>query len=148
MHLDQRVPDRVHGGSGKHREKDEKRHRGLSDLPSPKAFRGRCRPEPGSAEHRRIVGSTPYHRGAAYLDGFVDAAAVASEPAGDFHTHVKTIDGKVTKRRLDHCFVGGMLAGRVRSVSADIGELASDHFPLRIDIDLETPGIASGLAGR
>ncbi|TIV47600.1 MAG: EEP domain-containing protein, partial [Mesorhizobium sp.] len=47
----------------------------------------------------------------------------------------------------DHCFVGGMLAGRVRSVSADIGEVASDHFPLRVDIDLETPGIASGFAG-
>ena len=95
--------------------------------------------EPGSAEHGRIVGSTPHHRGAAYLDGFVDAAAVASEPVADFHTHVKTIDGRLAKRRLDHCFVGGMLAGRVRSVSADIGEVASDHFPLRVDIDLETP---------
>ena len=42
------------------------------------------------------------------------------------------------------CFVGGMLAARVRSVSADIGEVASDHFPLRVDIDLETPGLASG----
>jgi endonuclease/exonuclease/phosphatase family metal-dependent hydrolase len=94
--------------------------------------------EPDSAEYRRIVGSTPYHRGAAYRDGFVDAAAVASEPGEDFHTHVKTIDGRLTKRRLDHCFVGGMFAGRVRSVSADIGEVASDHFPLRIDIDLET----------
>ena len=104
--------------------------------------------EPGSAEYRRIVGSTPYHRGAAYLDGFVDAAAVASEPAADFHTHVKTIDGKLTKRRLDHCFVGGMFAGRVRSVSADIGEVASDHFPLRIDIDLETSGIATISGGR
>ncbi|MER8691309.1 endonuclease/exonuclease/phosphatase family protein [Mesorhizobium opportunistum] len=99
--------------------------------------------EPGSAEYRRIVGSTPYHRGAAYLDSFVDAAAVASEPVPDFHTHVKTIDGKLTNRRLDHCFVGGMFAGRVRSVGADIGEVASDHFPLRIDIDLETPGIAT-----
>ncbi|MER9946978.1 endonuclease/exonuclease/phosphatase family protein [Mesorhizobium sp. M0047] len=98
--------------------------------------------EPGSAEYRRIVGSTPYHRGAAYLDGFVDAAAIASEPAADFHTHVKSIDGKVAKRRLDHCFVAGMFAGRVRSISADIGEVASDHFPLRVDIDLETPGIA------
>ncbi|MER9305237.1 endonuclease/exonuclease/phosphatase family protein [Mesorhizobium sp. M0293] len=98
--------------------------------------------EPDSAEYRRIVGSTPYHRGAAYLDGFVDAAAVAGEPAQDFHTHVKTIDGRVAKRRLDHCFVGGMFTGRVRSVGADIGEVASDHFPLRIDIDLETPGIA------
>ena len=31
---------------------------------------------------------------------------------------------------------------------ADIGEVASDHFPLRVDIDLETPGVAPGLAGR
>jgi len=95
--------------------------------------------EPGSAEYHRIVGSTPYHRGAAYHGGFVDAASVAGKPGEDFHTHVKTIDGKVTKRRLDHCFVGGMFAGRVRSVGADIGEVASDHFPVRVDIDLETP---------
>lgn len=95
--------------------------------------------EPGSAEYGRIVGNTPYHRGAAYLDGFVDAATVASQPTADFHTHVKTIDGKLAKRRLDHCFVGGMFAGRVRSVGADVGEVASDHFPLRVDIDLETP---------
>jgi endonuclease/exonuclease/phosphatase family metal-dependent hydrolase len=95
--------------------------------------------EPGSAEYHRIVGSTPYHRGAAYHGGFVDAVSVAGKPGEDFHTHVKTIDGKVTKRRLDHCFVGGMFAGRVRSVGADIGEIASDHFPVRVDIDLETP---------
>ncbi|BCG86008.1 endonuclease/exonuclease/phosphatase [Mesorhizobium sp. 113-3-9] len=101
--------------------------------------------EPGSAEYRRIVGSTPYHRGAAYLDGFVDAASVASEPAADFHTHEKIIDGRLAKRRLDHCFVGGVFAGRVRSVGSDIGEVASDHFPVRIDIDLETP---FGLGGR
>jgi endonuclease/exonuclease/phosphatase family metal-dependent hydrolase len=101
--------------------------------------------EPGSAEYRRIVGSTPYHRGAAYLDGFVDAAAVAIEPATDFHTHEKIIDGRLAKRRLDHCFVGGMFAARVRSVRSDIGEVASDHFPVRIDIDLETP---LGLGGR
>ena len=97
--------------------------------------------EPSSA----IVGSTPYHRGAAYIDGFVDAAAVAVEPTPDFHTHEKIIDGRLAKRRLDHCFVSGMLAGRVRSLSADIGEVASDHFPLRVDIDLETPGIAPRL---
>ncbi|RWM30665.1 endonuclease/exonuclease/phosphatase family protein [Mesorhizobium sp.] len=103
--------------------------------------------EPGSAEYRRIVGSTPYHRAAAYIDGFVDAAAVASERVPDFHTHEKIIDGRLAKRRFDHCFVGGMLAGRVRSVSADIGEVASDHFPLRVHIDLETRGIASGFAG-
>ncbi|TPM51916.1 endonuclease/exonuclease/phosphatase family protein [Mesorhizobium sp. B2-2-4] len=100
--------------------------------------------EPGSAEYRRIVGGTPYHRGAAYLDGFVDAAAVAIEPADDFHTHEKIIDGRLAKRRLDHCFVGGLFAGRVRSVSSDIGEVASDHFPVRIDIDLETPAGPGG----
>lgn len=95
--------------------------------------------EPGSAEYLRIAGSTPYHRGAAYLDGFVDAAAVAGEATADFHTHEKIIDGRLTRRRLDHCFVGGTFAGRVRSVGSDMGEIASDHFPLRIDIDLETP---------
>lgn len=101
--------------------------------------------EPGSAEYRSMVGSTPYHRGAAYLDGFVDAASVAIDPADDFHTHEKIIDGRLAKRRLDHCFVGGMFAGRVRSVGSDIGEVASDHFPVRIDIDLETPfGLGGG----
>lgn len=94
--------------------------------------------EPGSAEYRRIVGDTPYHRNAAYADGFLDAAVIAAEPQ-PFHTHVKTIDGKLRQRRLDHCFVSGMFADRVRSVSADMGEIASDHFPLRIDMDLETP---------
>ncbi|TJV03367.1 MAG: EEP domain-containing protein, partial [Mesorhizobium sp.] len=59
---------------------------------------------------------------------------------------VKTIDGRLVKRRLDHCFVGGMLAGRVRSASANIGEIASDHFPLRVEVDLETP-FATGAEG-
>ncbi|MBZ9795019.1 endonuclease/exonuclease/phosphatase family protein [Mesorhizobium sp. ES1-4] len=101
--------------------------------------------EPGSDEYRRIVGGTPYHRGAAYIDGFVDAAAVAIEAADDFHTHEKIIDGRLAKRRLDHCFVGGMFAGRVRSVGSDMGQVASDHFPVRVDIDLDTP---PGLGGR
>ncbi len=95
--------------------------------------------EPGSAEYNRIVGSAPYHPGAAYRDGFVDAAAAG--PA-DFHTQEKTIAGRLSLRRLDHCFVAGSLAWRVRSIGADIGEIASDHFPVRIDIDLETPAAA------
>ncbi|TIL77253.1 MAG: EEP domain-containing protein, partial [Mesorhizobium sp.] len=92
--------------------------------------------EPGSAEYRRIVGSTPYHRGAVYRDGFVDAAAAASEPVADFHTHEKIIDGGLS-----------MLATRVHSIGADIGEAASDHFPVRVDIDLETPGLAATSGG-
>ena len=66
-------------------------------------------------------------------------AASVARSAGDFHTHVKTIAGEMRKRRLDRCFVGGMLADRVRAVGADMDETASDHFPLRIDIDLDTP---------
>ncbi|WP_192255460.1 endonuclease/exonuclease/phosphatase family protein [Mesorhizobium silamurunense] len=132
---------------------DEPQHNWSNGEPEPEnplaaIWLGDFNMEPGSAEYRRIVGSAPYHRGAAYIDGFVDAASVASEPGPDFHTHEKIIDGRLAKRRLDHCFVGGMLAARVRWVSADIGEVASDHFPLRVDIDLETPGIASGFAGR
>lgn len=103
--------------------------------------------EPGSTEYLRITGSAPYHSGAAYFGGFADAAAVAGNAAGDLHTHVKTIAGQVRKRRLDHCFVGGMLAHRVRSVGADIGAIASDHFPLRIDIDLDTAAASTPAGG-
>jgi endonuclease/exonuclease/phosphatase family metal-dependent hydrolase len=95
--------------------------------------------EPGSAEYGRIVGSAPYHPGAAYADGFVDAAAVAADPSPDFHTHEKVIAGALKRRRLDHCFLTGDMAERVRSVGADIREPASDHFPLRVEIDLGTP---------
>ena len=94
--------------------------------------------EPGSAEYYRIVGSAPYHPGAAYADGFVDAAAVAAL-SPDFHTHEKVIAGALKRRRLDHCFLTGDMAERVRSIGADMGEVASDHFPLRVEIDLETP---------
>ena len=33
----------------------------------------------------------------------------------------------------------GDMAERVRSIGADMGEVASDHFPLRVEIDLEMP---------
>ena len=95
--------------------------------------------EPESAEYRLITGAAPYHPGAAYLDSFVDAGTVAGHRAGDLHTHVKDIDGSVRKRRLDYCFVGSMLASRVRSVGVDNSEIASDHHPLFVDIDLDDP---------
>ena len=95
--------------------------------------------EPGSREYLRITGDTPYHPGAAYFDGFVDASVVAGHRPGSLHTHVKQIAGETRKRQLDHCFVGSMLASRVRSVTVDNAATASDHHPLFIDIDLETP---------
>lgn len=94
--------------------------------------------EPSSVEYRRIVGEAPYHSNAAYYSGFVDAAIAAGNPVGALHSHVKEINGKLQKRQLDHCFVGGMLAPRVQSVWIDNDQIASDHHPMFIDIDLES----------
>ena len=121
---------------------------GESEPESPPAaiWMGDFNCEPGSAEYRRITGDNPYHSGAGYFGGFSDAAALAGHRPGDLHTHVKMIDGATRRRQLDHCFVGSMLAPRVRSVQVDNDEIASDHHPLFIDIDLETPGGAPDAA--
>jgi endonuclease/exonuclease/phosphatase family metal-dependent hydrolase len=112
---------------------------GEPESPAAAIWLGDFNCEPGSVEHRRITGASPYHPGAIYADRLVDAATVAAQPAVDFHTHEKIIAGQMKLRRLDHCFVSGQLASRVRAVGADIGEIASDHFPLRVQMDLETP---------
>ncbi len=95
--------------------------------------------EPASAEYRRITDETPYHRGARYYGGFCDAAVAAGVPTGSLYTHAKIIDGTRRLRQLDHCFVSPALAPRVHDVTARNDEIASDHHPLWIDIDLETP---------
>lgn len=95
--------------------------------------------EPGSAEYRRLSGDQPYHAGARYRDGFVDAAVAAGHRPDAFHTHVRNVGGRVEKRRLDYCFVGAPIADRVRAVRVDNDTIASDHHPVFIDIDLERP---------
>jgi len=109
------------------------------DAPLAAIWMGDFNSEPGSEEYAAITGRNPYHPSAAYLDGFVDAAVRAGCDAANGHTHVRMNQGKEQKRRLDYCFVGPMLADRVRSVSVDTGCVASDHFPITVDIDLETP---------
>ena len=94
--------------------------------------------EPGGAEYFRMVGNNPNRAGTAYHDGFVDAAVAAGSPAALAHTHCGVLDGKRIERRLDYCFVGGMLASRIRSARVDTAETASDHFPVFVDIDLDT----------
>lgn len=84
--------------------------------------------EPGSAEYGRMISG-----------GFTDATLAAGQQPDDQFTHVRTVEGRVQKRRLDYCFVGSSLASRVRSVRVDNDEIASDHHPVWIDIDLETP---------
>ena len=109
------------------------------ESPAAAIWMGDFNSEPGSAEYLRITGNHPYHRGATYFGGFTDAAVAAGNPPGSLHTHVKEIDGETRKRQLDYCFVGSMLASRVRSARVDNSGIASDHHPLFVDIDLETP---------
>jgi endonuclease/exonuclease/phosphatase family metal-dependent hydrolase len=120
-------------------ERDWTHGEGEPECPLAAIWLGDFNCEPESAEYRRITGTMPYHAGAAYLDGFVDAATIAGDVPDDLYTHVKEIGGRIRKRRLDYCFVGSMLASCVRSVSVDNAEIASDHHPLRVNIDLDDP---------
>lgn len=99
--------------------------------------------EPGSEEYHAITGRNPYHPAAAYHDSFVDAATIVGRDPG--HTHTRQFQGKEQRRRLDYCFVGAMLAARVRSVRVHADCPASDHFPVWTDIDLDTPEVTSAI---
>lgn len=100
---------------------------------------------PTGPEYQRMVGTQPFHRGALYSDLFVDAAVAAGHQATDFYSHERMIDSVLERRRLDYCFVSATLAPRVRSFAVDVVEQASDHFPVLVEIDLETPP-TTGLA--
>ena len=90
--------------------------------------------EPGSAEHAAIVGQTPYHPGARYLGGMVDAAAALGVR---LHSHEKVIAGKTRLRQLDHVFVEASFAPHLQRVWADTDCSASDHFPLWVEMDFQ-----------
>lgn len=106
---------------------------GQAEPPNPASaiFMGDFNMEPGSAEYRRITGDTPYHPGARYAHGLVDAVASCG---AILHTHVKTIAGQQRLRQLDHCFVTADLAPRITGAWADNAEIASDHHPLWITL--------------
>ncbi len=87
--------------------------------------------EPGSAEHARITGHTPYHPGARYAEGLADAVAHLGL---HLHTHEKTIAGQRRLRQLDHCFVTPDLVAHLQGAATDNAETASDHHPLWITL--------------
>jgi endonuclease/exonuclease/phosphatase family metal-dependent hydrolase len=89
--------------------------------------------EPGSEEHRAIVGDTPYHPGARYRGAMVDAVAALRQR---LHTHEKVIAGEVRLRQLDHVFVDAALVPRLQRAWVDGGCAASDHLPLWAELDL------------
>jgi endonuclease/exonuclease/phosphatase family metal-dependent hydrolase len=103
--------------------------------------------EPDSDEYLAITGRNPNRPSAAYLEAFVDAAVAAGGETTAGYTHVRIHDGTEQRRRLDYCFVGSMLASRVRSVHVDTRCEASDHFPVFVDIDLETSDGAAPIDG-
>lgn len=79
---------------------------------------------PGSAEYQRVVEG-----------GFDDAAVAVGHSPNAFHTHERMFEGKMQYRRLDYCFVTPGLAGRVKAMSVDAQNRASDHFPVRMEME-------------
>jgi len=135
----------VEGGPWSGAEDDAASHsEWTQDEPEPEAplaaiWLGDFNAEPDGAEYRRIVGRQPNRPRAAYAAGFVDAAAWVGGSNATAHTHAGEVGGRYIERRLDYCFVGGPLSDRIRAASVGVGETASDHYPLYVDIDLETP---------
>lgn len=108
---------------------------GQAEPPCPAAmlWLGDFNCEPGSAEHRAIIGEAPYHPGARYRGALVDAVAALGVR---LHSHEKVIAGKTRLRQLDHIFVDAGFVPLLRRVWADKDCPASDHFPLWAELDL------------
>ena len=99
--------------------------------PAEMIWMGDFNSEPGSVEYQAIVGEAPYHPGARYRGGMVDAAAGLG-----LHSHEKLIAGVRRLRQLDHIFVDAGFAPRLGRVWADTACPASDHFPIWAELDL------------
>lgn len=108
--------------------------------PAAAIWMGDFNAEPGSDEYRRITGRTPYHRGARYAGGLVDAAVAAGQEPDACFTHAKAVEGAPWRRRLDYCFVDAALAPHVVSHRVDTQAQASDHFPVFVEIDPDAGG--------
>ena len=108
---------------------------GLAPPPCPAEmiWMGDFNAEPGSAEHRAIVGETPYHPGARYRGALVDAVAALGVR---LHSHEKVIAGQVRLRQLDHVFVDAGFVPRLRRAWVEAGCLVSDHLPLWVEMYL------------
>ena len=95
--------------------------------------------EPGSAEYLAITGRNPIPSVGGLSRRLRRCCGRRRRRCRGRSHPCRTIRAR-TKRRLDHCFVGAMLAGRVRSVQVDTGCMASDHFPVYGSTStLETP---------
>jgi len=110
---------------------DDEPHRNWSngetepEAPQDAVWMGDFNMLPGSAEYERIVGA-----------GFTDAAVAAGHRLDVFYTHERIFEGALQRRRLDYCLVTDALRDRVTGMSVDEGNPASDHFPVRVELEL------------
>lgn len=87
--------------------------------------------EPDSAEITALLGRNPYHPGAAYHGGLVDAVAKAGVR---LHSHVKQIEGRTRLRQLDHVLISADLVPGLRAAWTDYAIAASDHLPIWVEL--------------
>lgn len=107
------------------------------DNPMAAIWMGDFNATPDSEEYRRMTGHSPYYPLAVHADGFVDSTVAAGHRKDAFISHEGPDgEGSTHRRRLDYCFVGAELVDRVRTMTVDEAEGASDHKPVWTEIDL------------
>ena len=95
---------------------------------------------PGTAEYELMTGvQAPSEDPVRYYHDFVDSWLVAGEgPDGNTYTFSPNNE-RAYGQRIDYGFVSASLADRLIAARVDRDAVGSDHQPLWIEIDLETP---------
>jgi len=108
----------------------------LPDMPREALLLGDFNFTPHSVEYDWIAGPMNARHGRLPdAAGFVDAYVAAGHPEDSGATLYDDFTAK-TGKRIDYCFVSTWLASRIRSAAVDTEAEASDHQPLRIEMDL------------
>jgi endonuclease/exonuclease/phosphatase family metal-dependent hydrolase len=108
----------------------------IPDMPREAILLGDFNFAPTSPEYEWLAGPVHQRRGRlSDSNGFVDAYVAAGHADDTGATIYSDFDAKVGKR-IDYCFVSTWLKGKVRSAAVDETAIASDHQPVRFEIDL------------
>lgn len=108
----------------------------LPDMPREAILLGDFNFAPTSPEYEWLAGPVHQRRGRlSDTDGFVDAYVAAGNADDTGPTIYSDFEAK-TGKRIDYCFVSTWLKGKVRSAEVDRDAIASDHQPVRFEIDL------------
>jgi endonuclease/exonuclease/phosphatase family metal-dependent hydrolase len=108
----------------------------LPDMPREAILLGDFNFAPDSAEYDWIAGPMNHRRGRLPdAAGFIDAYVAAGNAENEGATLYADFEAK-TGKRIDYCFVSTWLKNRIKSAAVDETAEASDHQPLRVEIDL------------